>query len=192
MENVSVLNYPSILNDNFYLTNVSREISPRKKSRFSPTVTKVIAEGGENFFLYLKKLGLSRENNMLALSSVHHYFYDDDELKNVRTIVNLKKLNHINNLEDFLQTLFQMLHHDANFVGCFSNDKTQNQNGLPSYKPSRLLNRFINFIDSKTDRILDINRVSEALKKSGHTIIDMTEIDGVTYFYSKSALTQSN
>ena len=192
MENVSVINYPSILNENFYLTNVSREMSARKKSRFSPTITKVIAEGGENFFLYLKKLGLSRENNMLALSSVHHYFYNDDELKDVKTVVNLKKLNHINNLEDFLQTLFQMLHQDANFVGCFSNDKTQNHNGLPSYKPSRLLNRFINFIDSRTDRILDVNRVSDALKKSGHKIIDMTEIDGVTYFYSKLALTQSN
>lgn len=185
MENVSVLNYPSILNESFYLTHFNRETTTRRKSGFSPTITKVIAEGGENFFLYLKKLGLSKEDNMLALSSVHHYFYDENELKSVRTLVNLKKLNHIQNLDRFLQTLFHMLPHDADFIGCFSNDKTQQENGLPSYKPSRLLSRFINFIDSRTDRILDKPKVSDALERNGHKIVDMTEIDGIMYFHSK-------
>jgi hypothetical protein len=192
MENVSVLNYPNILNDSFYLTNFSRETTVRKKPGFSPTIIKIIAEGGENFFLYLKKLGFATENNLLALSSVHHYFYDENELKNVGSLVNLKKLNHIKNLDSFLQTLFHMLPTDANFIGCFSDDKNQNQNGLTSYKPSRLLNRFINFIDSKTDHILDKSKVFEALEKNGHKIIDMTEIDGVTYFHSKLSVDQTN
>jgi hypothetical protein len=191
MENVSVLNYPNILNESFYLTHFNRETTSRRKKGFSPTIRKVIAEGGENFFLYLKSLGFSREDNMLALSSVHHYFYDENELKGVRTLVNLKKLNHIKNLEGFFQTLFQMLPPDANFIGCFSNDITQ-QNGLPSYKPSRLLNRFINFIDSRTDHILDKDNVIEVLEKNGHKIVDMTEIDGLTYFHSKLIINQPN
>jgi hypothetical protein len=189
MENVSVLNYTNILNDSFYLT-FNRETAIRRKPGFSPTVTKVIAEGGENFFLYLKRLGFSKEDNMLALSSVHHYYYDENELKSVRTLVNLKKLNQIKNLDRFLQTLFQMLPTDANFIGCFSNDMSQTQNGLPAYKPSRLLNRFINFIDSRTDHFLDKSQVTEALEKNGHKIIDMTEIDGLTYFYSKLSINQ--
>jgi hypothetical protein len=191
MENVSVLNYPNILNESFYLTHFNRETTSRRIKGFSPTIRKVIAEGGENFFLYLKSLGFSREDNMLALSSVHHYFYDENELKGVRTLVNLKKLNHIKNLEGFFQTLFQMLPPDANFIGCFSNDITQ-QNGLPSYKPSRLLNRFINFIDSRTDHILDKDNVIEVLEKNGHKIVDMTEIDGLTYFHSKLIINQPN
>jgi hypothetical protein len=190
MENVSVLKYPSIFNDSFYLTNFNRETTTRRKTCFSPTITKVIAEGGENFFLYLKRLGFSREDNLLALSSVHHYYYDENELKSVSTLVNLKKLNHIKNPDRFFQTLFQMLPADANFIGCFSNDKTQQLNGLPAYKPSRLLNRFINFIDSRTDHILDKNAVMELLEKNGHKIVDMTEIDGLTYFYSKLSINQ--
>lgn len=186
MENVSVLNYPNILNESFYLTNFSRETTQKSKTGFSPTIIKVISEGGENFFLYLKKLGFSREENMLALSSVHHYFYDENELKSVKTLVNLKKLNHIKNLNGFLSTLFHMLPADANFIGCFSNDNTK------SLKPSRLLNRIVNFIDSRTDRILDINTVSEALERNGHTIVDMTEIEGITYFHSKLTVDNQN
>lgn len=192
MENVSVLNYPGILNDSFYLTSFNRETITRKNTGFSPTIIKVIAEGGENFFLYLKRIGFSKEDNLLALSSVHHYFYDENELMNVATLVNLKKLNHIKDLDGFLQTLLHMLPRNSNFVGCFSNDKTHRQNGLTLFKPSRLFNRFINFIDSKPDRILDKNTVTEALEKNGHKIVDMTEIDGLIYFCSKLSLDQSN
>ena len=192
MENVSVLNYPGILNESFYLTNFSRETTTRKRNGFSPSIIKVINEGGENFFLYLKKLGFSKGDNLLALSSVHHYYYDENELQGVKTLVNLKKLNHVKNLDSFLQTLLYMLPPDATFIGYFSNDKTQNQNGLSLYKPSRLFGRFINFIDSRFDRILDKSQVTEALEKNGHKIIDMTEIDGLTYFCSKLSADQSN
>ena len=174
MENVSVSNH------------AKRETTSNRKSGFSPSIIKVIAEGGENFFLYLKRHNISRETDLLVLPSVHHYYYDENELKNVRTLVNLKKLNHIKHLESFLNNLFQMLPQDANFIGCFSNDKTMKQNGFAYYKPSRLLRRFISFVDSKTDRILDNNKVSEILERNGYVIADMTELDGVTYFYSRN------
>jgi hypothetical protein len=174
MENLSVSNHPK------------RETASGRKTGFSPSVIKVIAEGGENFFLYLKRHNISREVNMLVLPSVHHYYYDEKELENVTTLVNLKKLNDIKHLDSFMQNLFQMLPRDANFIGCFSNDKTQKQNGFAYYKPSRLLRRFINFIDSRTDRILDRSKVSEALERNGHMIVDMTEMDGLTYFYSQN------
>jgi hypothetical protein len=60
------------------------------------------------------------------------------------------------------------------------------QNGLAYYKPGRLINRFLNFIDSKTDRFLDNSKVLEVLERNGLQILDMTEMDGLTYFYSKN------
>jgi hypothetical protein len=86
----------------------------------------------------------------------------------------------------FLHTLFNVLPHDANFIGCFSDDKKLKHNGGHYYKPSRLLKRFINFIDSKADHIMDKNEVSELLSSHGFKIVDMTEIDGITYFYSQN------
>jgi hypothetical protein len=174
MENLSVSNH------------AERETTSTRKTGFSPSIIKVIAEGGENFFLYLKRHNISREADMLVLPSAHHYYYDEKELENVRTLVNLKKLNQVKHLESFMQNLFQMLPQDANFIGCFSNDKTQKQYGIAYYKPSRLLKRLINFIDSKTDRILDKSNVAEALERNGHMIVDMTEMDGITYFYSQN------
>ena len=79
----------------------------------------MIAEDGGSFFNYLKDLGLSRENNLVVLSSRHHYFYDEDELKNVRTLINLRKLNLIKYLDEFLFSLVQVLPPDTKFLGCF-------------------------------------------------------------------------
>jgi hypothetical protein len=189
MENISVSNQVRILNDRIDITRPDRETTTGRKTGFSPSVVKIIAEGGENFFLYLKRFGFLKEVNMLVLSSVHHYFYDEKELVSVRTLVTIKKLNHINHLDSFLQNLAQILPPDTNFIGCFSNDKTLKQNGVAYYKPSRLLRKFINFIDSKTDHILDKSKVSEILERNGHKIIDMTEMDGLTFFYSKTSET---
>jgi hypothetical protein len=80
-----------------------------------------------------------------------------------------------------------MLPPNANFVGCFSNDKALKNSGFTYYKPARLLSRFISFLDSRPDHILNKREVSELLKKHGYDIIDMTETDGIIYFYSKNS-----
>jgi hypothetical protein len=41
-------------------------------------------------------------------------------------------------------------------------------------------------MDSKTDHIIDKKDVSELLKKSGFKVVDMTEINGLTFFYSQN------
>jgi hypothetical protein len=186
MENVSVLNYTGVLNESKNSMLSHKETITKRKTGFNPSIIKVINEGGENFFLYLKRHNFSKEENLLVLPSVHHFYYDQKELKGVRTLVNLKKLNHIKHLDGFLQTIFLLLPPEANFIGCFTNDKNMNKNGLTGYKASRLLSRFTNFIDSRIDRILDKGEVLEALERNGHKIVDMTEMDGLTYFYSKS------
>jgi hypothetical protein len=49
------------------------------------------------------------------------------------------------------------------------------------------LNRFINILEARTDRNLNRDEVIEMLAIHGFKMIDMTEIDGVTYFYAKPA-----
>ena len=147
-------------------------------------INKLITEGGENFFLYLNRLNLSRESHLLTLSSDHYYYYDESEMKKVKTLINLRKLNCINHLDNFLHTVVTILSPNTNFIGCFSDDIALMENGVSYFKPSRLMNRFINFLDSRPDHILNRKEVTELLLARGFRIIDMTEMDDLTYFYS--------
>jgi hypothetical protein len=186
MENISISGNTMIFDQNADRTYFDREKTFNKKTGVSPDGAKLIDEGGEDFSLYLKKLNFSKESNCLVLSSDHHFFYDEDEVKNFRTVINLKKLNQIKNLDRFLHTFFHMLSPNANFIGCFSDDKKTKKHKFIRYETSRLFNRFINFLDSRTDHILDRSKVSELLNTHGFKVDDMTEMNGLTYFYSKN------
>ncbi len=157
-----------------------------KNPRFNPVLISMIAEAGENFFGYLKSIGLSKESDFIVLSSKRHYYYDENELKSVRTLINLRKLNLIKHLDAFIYTLIHVLPQNANFIGCFSDNKTLKGKAFSSFRPLRLFNRFLNFLDSGTVNSMNINEVSEILERNGFKIIDMTEINGLTYFYSKN------
>ncbi len=165
-------------------SNYGKRVSYRRNN-YSPAIGSMIAEGNETFFQYIKNLGLARESNLLVLSSNHHYYYDDSELSSIRTLINLKKLNFIKHLDNFLQTLCRILPQDAHFIGCFSDNKVQRENGISHYQASRLLNRFVNFLDSRTDRNLDKDDVSKLFESHGFEVVDMTDINGETYFSTK-------
>ncbi len=186
MGNVSVLNNTYFMNgfkDDIWLNN---EVS-FGRTNLSPALTNMIAEGGISFFSYLNGLGLSKEPNLMVLSSLHHYYYDESELRSVRTLVNIKKLNLVKRPDAFLNTLYRILPQDANFIGCFTDRKNLKGYGSPFFQPSRLLNKVINVLDSRTDHSMDRDDIIELLAVHGFKIIDMTEIEGVTYFYAKPA-----
>ena len=182
MENISNLNKSGVnigkeVRSNFKRTRRSSEIR-----KTTPVIDNLIAEGGENFFHYLKGLGLADESNMMVLPSSRHYYYDDSELEGVTTLISMKKLNMIEHLDSFLQTIGDVLSPRTNFIGCFSDTKPQK--GIRLY--ARMYRRFINFLDSRTDRDIDKNSVSRLLESSGYKVIDMTEINGLTYFRSQN------
>lgn len=181
MENNSGLNNTFFKNDNIKETNSNGENDSYDRTNLSPAIGHMIAEGGETFFHYLKDIGLAKDPNLLVLSSNHHYYYDDSDLRSIRTLINLKKLNFIKHLDSFLQTLFRILPANAHFIGCFSDNKTQNGNAY-SYYPSRLFNRFINFLDARTDRNMGKDDVSRLFESYGFKVVDMTDINGETYF----------
>ena len=171
----------------------------------SNPVLKILAnEGCENFSRYIELLGLAKDPNMVVLSSVHHYYYDAEEMINVNTVINLKELNQIKQLKDFLHSSFRILPPHCKFIGCFVNNRKQNgfvlnsspsdtyykrnsdaiENGIASSSP--FLNMLYNMIDSKTNKYLSERSVSLHLGEHGFKVLDMTELDGLTFFCAQS------
>jgi hypothetical protein len=180
--NISILINPYFNNENIYETNYNMEMIPSGKPGFSSTNFCFTAEGGKNFFHYLKRFNLSKEPDLLILFPNNHYYYEEIDLRNIRTLINLKKLNLIKDLDKFLHTLIHILPPNVNFIGCFAESKTHNGKEILS----GLSNRFNNFLDSRTDHNMDKKDVSELLEKYGFKVIDMTEINELTYFYSQN------
>jgi hypothetical protein len=183
------------------LINSSRTTSDLSKSN---SVLKISGtEDCRNFEEYTGKLGLSYDSDILILSSEHHYYYDAEEMVNIKTVINLKELNQIKNLKDFLHSIFHIIPADCNFIGCFVNNRKQSgfllgkdtanfrnkknsdavENGIVSNYP--LLNMLYNMIDSKTNKYLSDRSVSLILGEHGFKVIDVTEIDSLTYFCAK-------
>ena len=182
MEDISVLKKQRTAIDNKVRTNLNKpKISPEtiKNNLFAE---KPVSEVDENFLNYLNWHGLANESNLLVLSSKSHYYYDYDELKEVTTLINLKKLNLNKHLDDFLHTLYNGLSPRANFIGCFADIKTQKGVSITS----RLYKRFLNFLDARIDVEIDSKEFSRLLESHGFKVIDMKEINGLTYFRTQN------
>ena len=176
----------------------------------NPVLRTLTNEEGENFANYIEQLGLAKDPNLVVLSSLHHYYYDAEEMINVKTVVNLKELNQIKQLKDFLHSIFHILPPDCNLIGCFVNNKKQSgfilntspsdsyykrnsdaiENGIASSSP--FLNMIYNMIDSKTNKYMSERSVSMLLGEHGFKVLDMTEYDGLTYFCAQSLRTADN
>ena len=151
-------------------------------------------EEGENFANYIEQLGLAKDPNLVVLSSLHHYYYDAEEMINVKTVVNLKELNQVKQLKDFLHSIFHILPPDCNLIGCFVNNKKQSgfilnsspsdsyykrnsdaiENGIASSSP--FLNMIYNMIDSKTNKYMSERSVSMLLGEHGFKAVSYTHL----------------
>jgi len=157
----------------------------------------------EDLIEYLDRMGLINEADILVIPSTRHYFYDAEDMKGIKTIVNLRQLNHVREVRDFLRTIVDLLSVKSNFVGCFVDNKVQNgfsdkysnlpreisekaeayENGIESRIP--FINRMYSFIDSRTNRYLTKRAVTHLLEECGLQIIGMTELNGLTYFWTQ-------
>jgi hypothetical protein len=169
----------------------------------SEGVEKLIAEGGEGFYNYVNSIGLAEDPNLIVLSSMHDYYYDAEELNNVKTIINLKELNKIKQIRSVLQSHLHFLSPECNFVGLFVNNAKVHRYAL-KYNSSFLVNikrsediensivsrsPFINMLysimDAKTNSYMSESNVTSLLKEFGFKVKDMTEYNGLTYFHSQ-------
>jgi len=152
----------------------------------NPVFDNLLAEGGENFFHYVNWLGLAKDPNLMVLSSIHHYYYDFNDLKGVRTLINLKRLNKINHIDTFMNNVFRVLPAKANFIGCFKDNKIRGGMAVPFYQSFRHVNKLINIFDSSTDKFLTRKDVIKLLESHKFRIVDMTEISNITYFCAEN------
>ena len=158
----------------------------RKWDLIDPSIFVLIAEVGLNFFRFLKSLGMSGERNLVVLSSKDSYSCNEDELKDVRVLINLKKLNLIKHLDLFLNSLVRTLPPDTRFIGYFSDEKDIERDGFIPFNLWRFLNRLYNFFSSGTNHLMNRNEVRELLEKNGFKTLNMKKMNGFTYFISQN------
>lgn len=185
------------------LRKVFQGKSASRESSYIRFFGELASEVREDLFNYLDRLGLVNDSHMLVIPSTHHYFYEAEDMKGIKTVVNLKQLNHVREIRDFLKKIAELLPQQSNFVGCFVDNQTQNgfadkysnlprqlsekaeifENGIESRIP--FINRMYSFIDSRTNRYLTRRTVSHLIEENGLQIVGMTELNGLTYFCAK-------
>jgi hypothetical protein len=198
INNQSINSYPLIKETN------------RKNSRNNHLIEIIDAEEYVDLINYVEWLGFTGEKNILVLSSQHHYYYDAEEIKNTKCVINLKELNLIKDLKSFLHSLFQSLPPKSFFIGCFIDNKKNNgydlkessssaknksnseavDNGITSRIP--LLNMLYSYMDLKTNNYLSIDSIKTMIGVHGFKVVDMTELNGLTYFCAQNLHSADN
>jgi hypothetical protein len=166
----------------------------------APVTGKPVTGIPDNFSDYLTRLNLYEGLNIIVLSSSGHYYYEPDEMKDVQVLINLKQLNHINQLNEFLKSVYCIIPIRSLLIGCFADSDKQSmffsdssskaakyegrfdpvEHGIESRNP--ILNRIYNFIDVRTNRYLTKKLAVFHIEDAGLRVLDMTEINGLTYF----------
>ncbi len=188
MENVSVINRPLDLTETFAETTPVRQKVSGDSSALSPAISNLIAGIGGNLYQYLNSNGFPEDSDFIVISPNQHYYYDESDMRNIRSLIHLKKLNNIKHINKFLHNLNRVLPPNANFIGCFSDSRKlkNRKHKIHFYRPSILLDILKNFLDSKTDHYINRDQVFELLSLNGFKVMNMTEINGLTFFYSQT------
>ncbi len=194
--------YNEIAND-LSIKLAARRRSYRENMQFRQIFDDLPEQACLDFIDFLERQRIISESNMLILPAFHHYFYDTDDLKGVTTLVNLKQLNHLREMREFLRTVCSLLPENGNFVGCFIDNMAQsgfgdNYSNIPSQLQDKIdnyengieskipfINRMYNIIDSRTNRYLTRRSVVATLEEAGLQIVEIKVINGITYFSSR-------
>jgi hypothetical protein len=182
MEDIYTLQRSRTVSERQIRTNINGNKYSPAKTLTSPVIERLLVEGGENFFHYLSWFGLVNDPDLLILSSKNHYYYDCDDLKGVKTLINLKMLNMIKHLDSFIHVVNNVISPKTNFIGCFCDRNSQSRAGLPK----RIYKRLLNFIDSRVFIEMDKKDFSLLMESNGFKVIDMTEMNGITYFITQN------
>ncbi len=188
------------INRSFYQSDL-----PIETGENNAVFEKLATEGCEDFFYYIELIGLAKDPNLIILSSLHHYYYDTEDLKEVEALVNLKQLNHIKQIKDFLHTIYPILAPKCYFIGCFFDNNNQNGYLSGSHKSQRqnagrfspveygiasniqFMNTIYNIMDSRTTRNMTKKTVTLLLRETGFKVLDMIELNGLTYFCTQKS-----
>lgn len=158
------------------------------------------SEDCEDFYNYLDWLDLASSSKTLVLPRKKHFFYSAEDFKGLEVLVNLKCLNKLAELNNFLETIYCSLNDLCYFTGCFQDSDNlkkeipgyikylkEKEEDQHNYKNNNTAltwfsDRFARLFNSHAEIALskDITRI--LLKMTGFTILDMTELNGKIYF----------
>lgn len=205
MESRTTINNQYIIKDQRINRSLYQSDLPIETGENNAVFEKLATEGCEDFFYYIELIGLAKDPNLIILSSLHHYYYDTEDLKEVETLVNLKQFNHIKQIKDFLHTIYHILAQECCFIGCFFDNNNQNKYLSDSYKPQRqsagrfspveygiasniqFMNTIYNIMDSRTTRNMTKKTITLLLRETGFKVLDMIELNGLTYFCTQKS-----
>jgi len=160
------------------------------------------SERGDNIVNNSEWSGLINDPNAIVLSSKQHYYYEVEELKEVKTVVNLMPLNRIRKVGEFLHSISQFFQQGCIFVGCFRGNmqRSVNRSDINSAKSVSIenditsrnpfLNMIYSIIDSGINRCMTKSSVGLLLEEHGLKVIKMTERNGLTYFHARKRSAQ--
>lgn len=164
-------------------------------------------EGGSAFLDYVSKLGLAEEQGLVVLSFRQHFFFDAEELNRAKTLVNLTELNKIAMVTDFIRTCYRIMPQRSNLLGRFIDNKENGRYKLNNsssafsegdyfddienaiYSRVPFINRLYSILDSRTNSYMSKSSVEILLQDYGFKVMDMTGLNGLTYFHAKKART---
>jgi len=183
-------------------TNLSPFNNPLNTGATNEAINILRTEGGDSFYNYVSFLGLTKDPDLMVLSSMHHYYYDPEELNRFNTVINLKEFNQIKDIKSFLNSFLQYLPENSNFIGCFTDNEKVNgyelkyrsssdhkrglddiDNGIVSAFP--FLNMLYSLMDSKIYNYMSRMTILHLLREYGFKMVDMTEDRGLTLFHSQ-------
>jgi hypothetical protein len=199
MKNKTLLKNKNVINRQRVRGSSRQKNSMVKETDISTVHAEFAEEGREDFYNYLDWLGLAKSHGLLILTSSRHYYFEVEDLRNVKTIVTLNKLNNIKSVRDFLQAIYSVLPHKCYFIGSFIDNNKQNSfissikslyriggRGSNSGSDTAPWNSFLKMvygiIDSKTNRYMSEKTVKLLLEDTGLKILDITEFNGISYF----------
>ncbi len=146
----------------------------------------LIKEENKDFFNYIKDLNLDKENStMLILPSNRFFFYMLTEISHIRTIVFLKQLNYVIDILELLHSFYQMTSEGAILYGCFLNNKKIDVIPTKKHRYSKFFKGLISIMDLQMHHLLSEKSVYDFFLSHNFKIMNMKEINGVTYFYAK-------
>lgn len=139
---------------------------------------------GFSFFRYMRRAGISGEPGLIILSSNKGANYGRIDLSRARTLISLRRLDLIKHLEMFVSSLVMLLPPQTCFVGCFAHQRNtswgEEIHGTGPHFLARLLHHH-----AAGNSELSRERVSALLGRCGMVVIDMKEMNGLTYFHSR-------
>lgn len=158
-------------------------------------------EAGEEVCKYIGEHIDLRNTNTILFSSSHQYLYDLVDFKNVRAIVNLKKVNNVEDVNNFFTAVNKLLPDAGIYIGCVDtilNKKSQIYQKYSSpispilwsteflikqpFSKINALNRIQKFFTNTFTRSISLAETLGRLVFCGFDIIEYKVIGNSTYF----------